>query len=35
MRTGSCAGCKRIRLLVTEYCEICYEAYEIDRGDEI
>jgi hypothetical protein len=35
MRTGSCAGCKWIRVLVTEYCQICYEAYEIERGEDV
>ena len=31
MRTGSCAGCKWIRLLITEYCAICEEKYGGDN----
>ena len=31
MRTGACLGCKWIRLLVTDYCELCEKKY---GGDE-
>jgi len=31
MRSGLCAGCKWIRLLVSDYCELCEDKY---GGDE-